>query len=109
MPILDRSGVDATEMYPGFKRRSMVDGERGSTQLSVSEVVMEAGSAPPLRGSAQRWAVHIGLANRRLKWRTSRKGSNRCTVVIFFPPGSSARWPSILLAALSAGDVTIQS
>ena len=48
MPILDKSGVETTEMYKGFKRTSMVDGERGSTQLSVSEVVMEPDSAPPL-------------------------------------------------------------
>ncbi len=48
MPILDKTGTDMTEMYPGFKRWSVVDGGRGSTQLSVSEVLMEPGSAPPL-------------------------------------------------------------
>ena len=48
MPILDKSGTDMNEMYPGFKRWSVVDGEKGSTQISVSEVLMEAGSAPPL-------------------------------------------------------------
>ncbi len=37
-----------TEMYPGFERWSVVDGERGSTQLSVSEVRMTPGSSPPL-------------------------------------------------------------
>jgi quercetin dioxygenase-like cupin family protein len=48
MPILDKSGSSMNEMYPGFKRWSVVDGEKGSTQLSVSEVLMEAGSTPPL-------------------------------------------------------------
>ena len=48
MPILDPADVEMNEMYPGFKRTSVVDGTRGSTQLSVSEVVMEADSAPPL-------------------------------------------------------------
>lgn len=48
MPILDKSGTDMNEMYPGFKRWSVVDGEKGSTQVSVSEVLMEPGSAPPL-------------------------------------------------------------
>lgn len=48
MPVLDKTGTSMTEMYPGFKRWSIVDGERGSVQLTVSEVVMEPGSAPPL-------------------------------------------------------------
>ena len=48
MPILDKSGTDMNEMYPGFKRWSVVDGEKGSTQISVSEVLMEPDSAPPL-------------------------------------------------------------
>ena len=48
MPILDKSGTDMTEMYTGFKRWSVVDGTRGSTQLSVAEVLMEPGSTPPL-------------------------------------------------------------
>ncbi len=48
MHILDKGGVEMMEMYAGFKRWSMVDGERGSTQLSVSEVLMEPDSAPPL-------------------------------------------------------------
>ena len=48
MPILDKSGTDMTEMYTGFKRWSVVDGTRGSTQVSVAEVLMEPGSSPPL-------------------------------------------------------------
>ena len=43
MPILDKSGTDMTEMYTGFKRWSVVDGTRGSTQVSVAEVLDGAG------------------------------------------------------------------
>ena len=48
MPILDKTGVEMTEAYAGFKRWAVVDGERGATQLTVSEVLMEPGSHPPL-------------------------------------------------------------
>ena len=48
MPVLDKTGTSMSEMYPGFKRWAVVDGQRGATQLTVSEVLMEPGSAPPL-------------------------------------------------------------
>ena len=59
MPILDKTGVSMTEMYEGFKRSSMVDGERGSTMLSVAEVLMEPGSAPPLHAHPTEEAILI--------------------------------------------------
>ena len=59
MPILDKTEVSMTEMYEGFKRSSVVDGERGSTQLSVAEVLMEPGSAPPLHAHPTEEAILI--------------------------------------------------
>ena len=59
MPILDKTGVSMTEMYEGFKRHSVVDGERGSTMLSVAEVRMEPGSSPPLHAHPTEEAILI--------------------------------------------------
>ena len=59
MPILDKTGVSMTEMYEGFKRHSVVDGERGSPLLSVAEVRMEPGSSPPLHAHPTEEAILI--------------------------------------------------
>ena len=63
MPILDKSAVEMAEMYPGFKRWSVVDGTRGSTQLSVAEVVMEPGSSPPLHSHPTEEAILIAAGD----------------------------------------------
>ena len=86
MPILDKTGVSMTEMYTGFKRWSMVDGERGSTQLSVSEVLMEPGSAPPLHAHPTEETILI--ADGELE---AYVGDETCTVTagqfVLAPPG----------------------
>ncbi len=63
MPILDKSAVEMAEMYPGFKRWSVVDGTRGSTQLSIAEVVMEPGSSPPLHSHPTEEAILIAAGD----------------------------------------------
>lgn len=44
MPILDRSDVQAEELYPGTNRWAIVDGTKGAESLSVGDLTLAPGA-----------------------------------------------------------------